>query len=110
MTGRLLLKRDGYELRQKDVIKAAGELGVIIEINCNPHRLDMDWRWWRKARDRGVLTSLNPDAHRPEQFQFLKFGIGVARKGWLRKEDVLNTFPLEKVKEFLGKPKAERRL
>ncbi|MCH7227386.1 DNA polymerase/3'-5' exonuclease PolX [Haloferula sp. A504] len=108
LTGRLLLRRDGYAVNHEKIIDCAAETGTIIEINCNPHRLDMDWRWWRKARDRGVLTSLNPDAHRPEQFQFLKFGIGVARKGWLRKEDVLNTFPLEEVKEFLGKPKKQR--
>ena len=56
----------------------------------------MDWRWWRKARDKGVLTSLNPDAHRPEQFQFLMFGIGIARKGWATKDDVVNCWTADK--------------
>lgn len=109
LTGRLLLRREGYAVNHDKVIDCAAATGTIIEINCNPYRLDMDWRWWRKARDKGVLTSINPDAHRPEQFQFLKFGIGIARKGWLRKEDILNTFALDEVKEYLGKPKAERR-
>ena len=90
------------------LIDCAAATRTIIELNCNPRRLDMDWRWWRKARDKGVLCSINPDAHRPEQFQFLKFGVGIARKGWLRREDVLNARPLEEVKDYLAKPKAER--
>ncbi len=110
LTGRLLLRRDEYAVNHEKIIDCAAETRTIIELNCNPRRLDMDWRWWRKARDKGVLCAINPDAHRPEQFQFLKFGIGIARKGWLRKEDILNTRDLESVKDYFGQPKAERRL
>lgn len=110
LTGRLLLRREEYAVNHEKIIDCAAETRTIIELNCNPRRLDMDWRWWRKARDKGVLTSINPDAHRPEQFQFLKFGIGIARKGWLRKEDILNTRDLDEVKDYLSKPKAARRL
>lgn len=108
LTGRLLLRRDEYALNHEKIIDCAAETRTIIELNCNPRRLDMDWRWWRKARDKGVLCSINPDAHRPEQFQFLKFGVGIARKGWLRREDVLNARPLEEVKDYFAQPKAER--
>ncbi|GAA5482441.1 DNA polymerase/3'-5' exonuclease PolX [Haloferula sargassicola] len=108
LTGRLLLRREAYAVNHDKIIDCAAATNTIIEINCNPRRLDMDWRWWKKARDKGVLTSINPDAHRPEQFQFLKFGIGIARKGWLRKEDILNTYELDKVKDYLGTPKDRR--
>ena len=108
LTGRLLLRREAYAVNHDKIIDCAARTNTIIELNCNPRRLDMDWRWWRKARDKGVLTSINPDAHRPEQFQFLKFGIGIARKGWLRKEDVLNTRSLDEVKDFLTTPKSRR--
>ncbi len=63
----------------------------VLGINCHPRRLDMDWRWWRRARDKGVPFSINSDAHRPEQLQLLKFGVDVARKGWLRREDILSS-------------------
>jgi DNA polymerase (family 10) len=68
----------------------------------------MDWRWWHRARDRGVLTSLNPDAHATEQLQFLAFGARVARKGWLRREDVLNTRSLDEIRTWLDLPKSKR--
>jgi DNA polymerase (family 10) len=103
LTGRLLLRRDEYAVNHGKIIDCAAATGTIIELNCNPRRLDMDWRWWRRARDRGVMCSINPDAHRPEQFQFLKFGIGIARKGWLRKDDIFNTRPLEEVKARFGR-------
>lgn len=101
LTGRLLLRRESYAVNVDKIIDCAAETGTIIELNCSPHRLDMDWRHWRKARDKGVRTSINPDAHRAEHFQFLAFGTRIARKGWLRKEDVINTLPLAEVREFL---------
>jgi len=110
LTGRLLLRRDEYAVNHEKIIDCAARTRTIIELNCNPYRLDMDWRWWHKARDLGVICSINPDAHRPEQLQFLRFGIGIARKGWLRRADVLNTFPLDKVRDFLATPKAQRKL
>ncbi|MEM9237443.1 MAG: DNA polymerase/3'-5' exonuclease PolX [Verrucomicrobiota bacterium] len=103
LTGRILLRRDAYAVNHDKLIDAAARTGTIIELNCNPKRFDMDWRWWHKARDKGVLCSINPDAHRPEQFQYLRLGAQVARKGWLRREDVLNTRSLEEVKSYLKK-------
>ena len=108
MTGRLLLKRDAYAVNHAKIIDAAAETRTIIELNCSPKRLDMDWRWWHRARDKGVLCSINPDAHSTAQLQYLHYGILQARKGWLRKEDVVNTLSLEIITEFLAKPKAQR--
>ena len=102
LTGRILLKRKGYQLNINKIIDCAAATGTIIELNCNPRRLDMDWRHWHHARDMGVLTSINPDAHATEHLQFLAFGVRLARKGWLRAEDVLNTRSLENVRKFLA--------
>ena len=103
LSGRLLLKREPYALNVPKVIDAAAANDTIIELNANPWRLDMDWRWWKRARDKGVLCSINPDAHHPRQFQNLAFGVRLARKGWLRRQDVLNTRSLEEVQSFFGK-------
>jgi DNA polymerase (family 10) len=108
MTGRLLLRRDAYAVNHEKIIDAAAATRTVIELNCNPKRLDMDWRWWHRARDKGVLCSINPDAHSTNQLQFLKFGADVARKGWLRREDVLNTKPLAEMVEWLKLPKQRR--
>ncbi len=108
LTGRILLRRDAYAVNHEKLIDCAAETRTIIELNCNPKRFDMDWRWWRRARDKGVLCSINPDAHRPGQLQFLRLGASVAAKGWLRRRDVLNTRGLDEVKEYLDTPKARR--
>ena len=108
LTGRLLLRRNGYAVNVEKIIDCAARTGTIIELNCNPRRLDMDWRHWHRARDKGVMTSINPDAHSTEQLQFLAFGIRLARKGWLRREDVLNCMDLEEVKTWLETPKDKR--
>jgi DNA polymerase (family 10) len=71
-------------------------------------RLDMDWRWWKRARDKGVLCSINPDAHSTARLHHLGLGIKLARKGWLRRQDVLNTRSLTDVLTFLKSPKAQR--
>jgi DNA polymerase (family 10) len=105
VSGRLLLKRDAYAVNHAKIIDAAAETRTIIELNCNPRRLDMDWRWWRRARDKGVLCSINPDAHTTAELQFLRFGVNVARKGWLRREDVVNTKSREEMAAFLALPK-----
>jgi len=101
LTGRLLLRRAPYAVNVDKIIDCAAETGTIIELNCSPRRLDMDWRHWRKARDKGVLTSINPDAHRTEHLQFLAFGVQLARKGWLSKQDVINTKSLSDILAFL---------
>ncbi len=101
LTGRLLLEREAYEVDVEKVIDAAIANGVIIELNASPYRLDMDWRHWRKAAEKGLLTSINPDAHRIAQLDFFRLGVGAARKGWLTKEQVFNTRPLADVKKWL---------
>jgi len=102
-TGRLLLKRDSYAVDIPAVIEAAAETGTWIEINAAPKRLDLDWRWWPLAKEKGVKCVINPDAHRTERLQELWFGIGVARKGWLTKADVMNCLPLGKIEDELGR-------
>ena len=101
LTGRLLLEREGYAVNIKKVIEACAANGTWLELNASPYRLDMDWRWWKLARDLGVKCIINPDAHHISQFAFLKIGVNIARKGWLRKEDVINTLPLNKIKALL---------
>jgi len=71
-------------------------------------RLDMDWRWWHRARDKGVLCSINPDAHRAASLHNLGLGVRVARKGWLRRDDVINTRSRQMIEAFLAMPKAKR--
>ncbi|NGO40461.1 DNA polymerase/3'-5' exonuclease PolX [Limisphaera ngatamarikiensis] len=92
-TGRLLLERDPYPVNLDAVIEACAETGTWIELNCNPHRFDMDWRHWPAALRKGVRCVLGPDAHRREHVAYLKLGVGIARKGWLQPRDVINTLP-----------------
>ena len=100
-TGRLLLKRNPYAVDIPAIIDAAAETGTWIEINAAPKRLDLDWRWWPLAKKRRVKCVINPDAHGIERLQDLWFGVGVARKGWLTKEDVVNCLPLGKIERAL---------
>jgi len=106
-TGRLLLKRDPYAIDIPAIIEAAAETGTWIEINAAPKRLDLDWRWWPLAKEKGVKCVINPDAHRTERLQELWFGIGVARKGWLTKADVMNCLPLGKIESELGRKRGK---
>ncbi len=103
ISGRLLLGRDPYQFELEPVLEAAAKHGVAIEINANPHRFDLDWRYIRKAKEAGVKFSINPDAHSVEGLSDTFFGVGIARKGWLTKEDVINTRPLDEVREYLRK-------
>ena len=100
-TGRLLLKREPYQIDIPAILDAAARTGTWIEINAAPKRLDLDWRWWPLAKQKGVKCVINPDAHRTERLQDLWFGIGIARKGWLTKEDVVNCLPLGKIEKAL---------
>lgn len=104
-TGRLLLSRSGYPIDHKKIIDACAANGVIIEINANPLRLDLDWRWHQYAVSKGVLLSINPDAHRKEGFYDMKYGTLIARKGGLSKENCLNALGLEQILEIFGKQK-----
>jgi DNA polymerase (family X) len=106
-TGRLLLKREPYQIEIPAVLDAAARTGTWIELNAAPKRLDLDWRWWPRAKQKGVKCVINPDAHRTERLQDLWFGIGIARKGWLIKDDVMNCLPLGKIETAL-RAKRER--
>lgn len=90
-TGRILLRREPYKIDLQKVIDAAITNRVIIEINANPRRLDMDWRLWRRAAERGLMCSINPDAHSTDGLSYFDAGVNIARKGWLEKEQVLNS-------------------
>ncbi len=105
-TGRLLLSRKGYTFDYKKVIDACAANGVVIEINANPLRLDLDWRWHQYALDKGVWLSVNPDAHRNEGFHDMNFGIHAARKGGLTKDRCLNALSLDEIKAFFDRKKA----
>ncbi|MFL6499346.1 MAG: DNA polymerase/3'-5' exonuclease PolX [Candidatus Udaeobacter sp.] len=100
-TGRLLLKRDPYQIDIPAVLDAAASTGTWIELNAAPKRLDLDWRWWPLAKQKGVKCVINPDAHRTERLQDSWFGIGIARKGWLTKDDVVNCLPVGKIETAL---------
>lgn len=99
-TGRLLLSRAGYPLDFKKIIDACAANGVVIEINANPLRLDLDWRWHQYALEKGVLLSINPDAHRMEGLGDMQYGIHVARKGGLSADKCLNAFSLAQIEAF----------
>jgi DNA polymerase (family 10) len=100
-TGRLLLQRESYKIDLEKIIDCAARTGTWIELNCSSMRMELDWRWWHRARDKGVKCSINPDAHRIAQFAMLRHGVMMARKGWLRREDVMNTLPLDAIRKAL---------
>jgi len=107
LTGRLLLDREAYPVNQEAVIDACAETGTWIELNCNPWRMDLDWRKWFYARSKGVKCVINPDAHRNHHADYLRLGAGVARKAWLTKADVINTLPLDKLRKELAKKRGQ---
>ncbi|UCB44969.1 MAG: DNA polymerase/3'-5' exonuclease PolX [Spirochaetota bacterium] len=99
-SGRLLLSREGYQYNEEMILDALMDNGVAIEHNCNPHRLDPEWRFLKSARERGILVSINPDAHSIEGFGDMGFGLVMARKAWLEKQDVLNCMNSEEIDGF----------
>ncbi|MFH1873747.1 MAG: DNA polymerase/3'-5' exonuclease PolX [Pseudomonadota bacterium] len=99
-TGRLLLAREGYKIDIPKIIEAAAKNKVAIEINAHPQRLDLDWRYGKFAKDKGVKIVISPDAHDAEGLQHMAYGLGIARKGWLEKSDILNCLPLDEVKKY----------
>lgn len=102
-TGRLLLSRDPYPIDLDAVIEKAASSGVALEINADPHRLDLDWRVLRRARQSGATISIGADAHNVAGLGYVEFGVGMARKGWLGSEDILNTKPVSEFVEFAQK-------
>ena len=107
-TGRLLLEREGYAVDLEAVLQAAAECGVMVEINAHPARLDLDWVHCRRAKALGVMIVINPDAHSTRGLGLYRFGLDVARRAWLTKEDVFNTRPLAEVTRALAERKARR--
>ena len=101
MTGRLLTKRKGYPVDHKTIIDACAEHNVVIEINASPSRLDIDWRWIDYAMEKGLLLSVNPDAHTTEEFHNIKYGVLVAQKGGLPARRNLSSYSLKEFEAFL---------
>lgn len=99
-TGRLLLTREPYAINMDAVLEKAGRLGVAVEMNADPHRLDLDWRLAKLARKYGARIEIGPDAHSVDGLENMSLGIGMARKAWLRPEDVINTRSAEEFVEF----------
>ncbi len=107
-TGRILLRRDGYKVDLDRVLKTAAETGTLVEINASPYRLDLDWIHCKRAKALGVPLVINPDAHATDQLENLRFGIDVARRGWLEKGDVFNTRTLTEVTTYLREARKSR--
>jgi DNA polymerase (family 10) len=103
MTGRQLLRRPGYDVDIEKVLAACAEHGVAVEINANPWRLDLDWRWHRKALELGCMMSINPDAHSTDEIDLIHWGVEMARKGGVAKARVLNALTLNEFKAYLRK-------
>ncbi|WP_230981495.1 helix-hairpin-helix domain-containing protein [Echinicola salinicaeni] len=106
-TGRLLLRREGYPIDHKAIIEACKDNQVVIEINANPWRLDLDWRWVHYAIEQGVKLSINPDAHEKAGYAHMKYGVLVGRKGGLSKEMTFNALGLEEIDQYFKKRKSK---
>lgn len=104
-TGRLLLRRGGYPIDHKAIIQACADHGVVIEINANPWRLDLDWRWVQEAMDKGVKLSINPDAHEMEGFADMRYGVIAGRKGGLTRDMTFNALSLTEMENYLNDKK-----
>jgi DNA polymerase (family 10) len=109
-TGRLLLKRDAYQVDLEQVLQAAAKAGTMIEINAHPQRLDLDWVHCKRAHALGITLVINPDAHSTSDLALYRFGVDVARRGWLEKGDVFNTRGLKDVTAALLERKKKRGL
>jgi DNA polymerase (family 10) len=110
MTGRLLLSRRGYPVDYPKIIDACVQHHVTIEINANPRRLDMDWRWIEYALEKGAMFSIDPDAHSVEEFDLCRYGVLAAQKGGLPKQKNLSSFSVEEFEDFLAKRKLLKRI
>jgi DNA polymerase (family 10) len=107
-TGRLLLAREGYDVDMKTIIDAAARYGVVVELNASPYRLDIDWRHLRYAREKGVMISIDPDAHSAKGLHDVFYGLETARKGWQQPDNVLNTRSADEVMAFFARLRHEK--
>ena len=99
-TGRLLLSRPPYDVDLDAIFEKARDVGAAIELNADPHRLDLDWRHLRRAKSLGIAVAIGPDAHSTANLDYMDFGLGIARKAWLESRDILNTRDVEDVLAF----------
>jgi DNA polymerase (family 10) len=102
-TGRLLLRRDGYKVDLDRILRAAAEHQVLIEINGQPDRMELDWVHVRHAKSLGILMVLNPDAHSTAELKYVRYALDVARRGWLEKAEILNTRSLREVLQIFAR-------
>ncbi|MGB3078911.1 MAG: DNA polymerase/3'-5' exonuclease PolX, partial [Saprospiraceae bacterium] len=100
-TSRLLLARPGYPIDYKKVIDACAANGVVMELNSNPQRMDIDYSWLEYCQEKGVMVSINPDAHSRTQVGYVKYGVLSARKGVLKKENCLNAMGLVEFEKWI---------
>jgi len=107
-TGRLLLGREGYPIDHKKIIDACARNEVVIEINANPNRLDLEWRYIPYALEQGVMLSINPDAHRTDGITDMRYGINMGRKGGLSKEMCLNTYTCAELSSWIAARKERK--
>ncbi len=107
MTGRQLLRRPGYEVDIEKILKACAKHGVAVEINANPWRLDLDWRWHGRAMALGCMMTINPDAHSTDEIDLTHWGVEMARKGGVPADRVLNCLPSAKLKRFFSRRKKQ---
>jgi DNA polymerase (family 10) len=103
------MEREPYKVNEQAVIDACAAAGTWIELNAFPVRFDLDWRLWPYAKNKGVKCVINADAHRAEHAAFLRLGAGIARKGWLTRNDVVNTLPLDELRRELGRKRGRSR-
>lgn len=108
MTGRLLLSRNGYPVKHEKIIDACARHNVVIELNAHSRRLDMDWRHIPTALEKGVLISIDPDAHTADAFSDIKYGVLAAQKGGLTAKNNLSSFTLQQFEDFVLQQKAKR--
>jgi DNA polymerase (family 10) len=108
-TGRLLLEREPYQVKIESIVDAAVMNGVTIEINANPQRLDLDWRFARRAAEKGAIFSIDSDAHYARELSDVAYGVGVARKAWLSPGQILNTRDVDEFLAFSRKSSPPKR-
>jgi DNA polymerase (family 10) len=109
MTGRQLLRRLGYDIDIGKVLQACAKHAVAVEINANPWRLDLDWRWHQQALDLGCMISINPDAHSTSEIELIHWGVEMARKGGVPKDRVLNCLELPNFSAYLNRRRSGTR-
>jgi DNA polymerase (family 10) len=108
MTGRQLLRRPGYDIDIDKVLTACAAHGVAVEINANPWRLDLDWRWHRTALKAGCMMSINPDAHSTNEIELTHWGVEQARKGGVPADRVLNCLSLQQISQYFSRRRRDQ--